>query len=596
MISIGALLLAFAVSVAATPVVIRVATGYGFVSRPKADRWNARAIPLMGGVALYLGVTSAVLSFAELGQEMVGVILGGTLIFVLGIIDDVLQIKPSSKFLGQILAACVVIYAGLKFDLIPNPFLNLFLTLLWLVGITNAFNLLDNMDGLSAGVAAISSLTTFVFSLIQGLPSISVLSLAVLGASLGFLLFNFNPARVFMGDCGSLFLGFTLACTTVLGSWEQASNLFGILAVPALALGVPIFDTLLVTVSRVLSGSAVSAGGRDHTSHRLVALGMSERKAVLSLYALCAALGCIAIFSILFNLVLSGLITMLSIVMLTVFGLYLGQKKVYRYGTEEGIRAKREQDASGFYTSFIKHKTRILEVTIDTGLIALAFLGAYVLRFDGAIPEELYGQITATLPALLAIKLSLFYYFGLYRIIWAYMDVYDLVTIGKAVASGSVVAVLALLGLTHFDGYSRVVFVLDGFFLLVLVAGSRTLFRLFREYFAGLPRRGRRLLIVGAGDAGEMILREIRNNPELPYQPVGFIDDDASKGGKRIHGLPVFGGREAIPGVARKEKVDEILIAIPSLTEAERIGIEALCEAAGKHYRVMQNLAKTVLG
>ncbi|HEV8374771.1 MAG TPA: hypothetical protein VGR38_00900 [Candidatus Polarisedimenticolia bacterium] len=596
MISIGALLLAFAVSVAATPVVIRVATGYGFVSRPKADRWNARAIPLMGGVALYLGVTSAVLSFAELGQEMVGVILGGTLIFVLGIIDDVLQIKPSSKFLGQILAACVVIYAGLKFDLIPNPFLNLFLTLLWLVGITNAFNLLDNMDGLSAGVAAISSLTTFVFSLIQGLPSISVLSLAVLGASLGFLLFNFNPARVFMGDCGSLFLGFTLACTTVLGSWEQASNLFGILAVPALALGVPIFDTLLVTVSRVLSGSAVSAGGRDHTSHRLVALGMSERKAVLSLYALCAALGCIAIFSILFNLVLSGLITMLSIVMLTVFGLYLGQKKVYRYGTEEGIRAKREQDASGFYTSFIKHKTRILEVTIDTGLIALAFLAAYVLRFDGAIPEELYGQITATLPALLAIKLSLFYYFGLYRIIWAYMDVYDLVTIGKAVASGSVVAVLALLGLTHFDGYSRVVFVLDGFFLLVLVAGSRTLFRLFREYFAGLPRRGRRLLIVGAGDAGEMILREIRNNPELPYQPVGFIDDDASKGGKRIHGLPVFGGREAIPGVARKEKVDEILIAIPSLTEAERIGIEALCEAAGKHYRVMQNLAKTVLG
>jgi UDP-GlcNAc:undecaprenyl-phosphate GlcNAc-1-phosphate transferase len=595
MISIGALLVAFAVSVAATPVVIRVATRNGFVSRPKADRWNARSIPLMGGVALYLGVTTGVLCFAEFSQEMIGVLLGGTLIFILGIIDDVLQIKPSSKFLGQILASCVVIYAGLKFDLIPNPFLNLFLTLLWLVGITNAFNLLDNMDGLSAGVAAISSLTTFIFSLIQGLPAISVLSLSVLGASLGFLVFNFNPARIFMGDCGSLFLGFTLGCTTILGSWEQASNLFGILAVPSLALGVPIFDTLLVTVSRILSGRAVSAGGRDHASHRLVALGMSEKKAVLSLYALCAALGCIAIFSILFNLVLSGLITVLSIVVLAVFGLYLGQKKVYRYGTEGG-RPKPGRDASGFYNSFIKHKIRILEVTIDIGLIALAFLGAYVLRFDGAIPEDLYGQVTATLPALLAIKLSLFYYFGLYRIIWAYMDVYDLVTIGKAVASGSVVTVLALLGLTHFDGYSRVVFVLDGFFLLVLVTGSRTLFRLFREYFAGLPRRGRRLLIVGAGDAGEIILREIRNNPELPYQPVGFIDDDASKGGKRIHGLPIFGGREAIPGVARKERVDEILIAIPSLTEAERLGIEAFCEAAGKNYRVMQNLAKTVLG
>ncbi|PYQ14555.1 MAG: hypothetical protein DMH00_01490 [Acidobacteria bacterium] len=593
MVSIGALLLAFALSVAATPLVIRLAARRGFVSKPKADRWNLRTTPLMGGIALYLGVILSVLFFADLSQEVIGVLLGGTVIFALGIIDDVLQIKPSSKFLGEILAACVVIYAGLKFDLIPNPFLNLFLTLLWVVGITNAFNLLDNMDGLCAGVAAISSLTTFIFSLIQGLPEISVLSLAVLGATLGFLIFNFNPARIFMGDSGSLFLGFTLACTTILGTWEQASNLFGILAIPALALGVPIFDTFLVTVSRILSRRPVSLGGRDHTFHRLVALGMSERKAVLSLYALCAALGCIAIFGILFNLVVSGLITMVSIIVLAVFGLYLGQEKVYRYGLEpKGVGAGK----AGLYSSFIRHKMRILEVAIDTCLISLAFVASYVLRFDGSIPPDFYGQIAATLPALIAVKLALFYYFGLYRILWSYMDMHDLVTIFKAVASGTVVTVLALVGLTHFDGYSRVVFVLDAFLLLVLVTGSRMLFRFFREYFAGLPRRGRRLLIVGAGDAGEMILREIRNNPELPYQPVGFIDDDLAKGGKRIHGLPVFGGREAIPGIARKEKVDEILIAIPSLSEPERHHIVALCEEAGKRYRVMQSLAKSVLG
>jgi UDP-GlcNAc:undecaprenyl-phosphate/decaprenyl-phosphate GlcNAc-1-phosphate transferase len=594
MTSVGALLLAFAISVAATPAVIRLATRHGYVAHPKADRWHSRPTALLGGIALYLAVTVSVLAFGQLDREMIGVLMGGTLIFILGLIDDILQIKPSSKFLGEILAACVVLYAGLGFDLIANPFLNISLTILWVVGITNAFNLLDNMDGLSAGVAAISCLTTFVFSLIQGLPEISVLSLAVLGASLGFLIFNFNPARVFMGDCGSLFLGFTLACTTILGSWEQASNLFGILAIPSLALGVPIFDTLLVTVSRLVSGRGVAVGGRDHTSHRLVGLGMTERKAVLSLYALCAFLGCIALFSVLFNLVIAGLVTVLSLIVLAVFGLYLGQKRVYRYADEESAPVR--VPSSGFYSSLIRHKARILEVGIDTCLIALALVGSYALRFGGMVPPDLYGQIAATLPALMAIKLILFHYFGLYRIIWSYMDMGDLGAIARAVFSGSVVSVLLLVALTRFDGYSRVVFVLDAFLLLVLVTGSRMLFRFFHEYFSGLPRRGQRLIIVGAGDAGEMILREIRNNPHLHYQPVGFIDDDSAKIGKRIHGLPVLGGRQTLRDMAAAGRVDEILIAIPSLTELERRRLVELCEETGKRCRVMQSLGKTVLG
>jgi len=141
-----------------------------------------------------------------------------------------------------------------------------------------------------------------------------------------------------------------------------------------------------------------------------------------------------------------------------------------------------------------------------------------------------------------------------------------------------------------------VVFVLDAFLLLVLVTGSRMLFRFFREYFAGLPRRGHRLIIFGAGDAGEMILREIRNNPDLPYQPIGFIDDDAGKTGKRIHGLPVLGGRETLRDFALKDRVDEILIAIPSLPDGERRRLVALCEETGKRFRVMQSLGKSVLG
>ncbi len=595
MVSVGALILAFALSAAATPVVIRLASRYGFVAKPKQDRWHSRPTPLLGGIALYLGISASVLAFGKMGRELGGVLIGGTLVFLLGLLDDILQIKPSSKLLGEILATCVVLYAGLGFDLIANPFLNLFLTLVWVVGITNAFNLLDNMDGLSAGVAAISAVTTFIFSLIQGLPEISVLSLAVLGGCLAFLIFNFNPARIFMGDCGSLFLGFTLACTTILGSWEQASNLFAILAVPSLALGVPIFDTLLVTVSRLISGRGIAVGGRDHTSHRLVALGMSERRAVLSLYALCALLGCVAIFSILFNLIISGLVTVLSLIVLAVFGLYLGQKRVYRYSADDGA-ANGNPAQDRFYSSLIRHKARILEIGIDTCLVGLAFVASYALRWGGTIPPELYGQIAATLPALIGIKLALFQYFGLYRIIWSYMDMGDLGSIFRAVLSGSVVSVLALVALTRFDGYSRAVFVLDAFLLLVLVCGSRMLFRFFHEYFAGLPHRGPRLVIVGAGDAGEMILREIRNNPDIPYQPVGFVDDDVAKRGKRIHGLPVLGGRDALRELAASGKVDEFLIAIPSLSEIEKRRLVALCEGTGKRFRVMQSLGKSVLG
>jgi len=399
-----------------------------------------------------------------------------------------------------------------------------------------------------------------------------------------------------MGDCGSLFLGFTLACTTILGSWEQATNLFAILAIPSLALGVPIFDTLLVTVSRLISGRGVAVGGRDHTSHRLVALGMSERKAVLSLYALCAFLGCVAMFSVFLNLVISGLVTVVSIIVLATFGLYLGQKQVYRYASYEGEAGADAPSNKGFYSRLIQHKARILEVGIDTCLIALAFVGSYALRFDGTVPPQLYGQIAATLPALIGIKLSLFYYFGIYRIIWSYMDMTDLGAIARAVLSGSVLSVLALVALTRFDGYSRVVFILDCFLLLVLTTGSRMLFRFFHEYFTSLPRRGNRLIIVGAGDAGEMILREIRNNPDLHYQPIGFIDDDASKVGKRIHGLPVLGGRQTLQDMAAAGRVDEILIAIPSLPELERRRLLQLCEETGKRYRVMQSLGKTVLG
>lgn len=282
---------ALILSIGTTPIAERVALRLGILDRPSQRKIHLQPIPLLGGAAIYLAFTLALLFGQRYNlPQMIGILLGATLVSFLGIWDDSLSLRPLLKLLGQVLAALILILSGVQVLLFPSPPLNYALTILWVVGITNALNLLDNMDGLSGGIAAVAAGFFFLMAAMSGQYLVASLAIALLGACLGFLRYNFNPARIFMGDTGSLFLGFVLAAVgiklrfdnTILVTWM----------IPVLVLGLPIFDTTLVTLSRLRRGlNPLTTSGRDHTSHRLVALGMSHRQAVLVLYAVSGLLG-----------------------------------------------------------------------------------------------------------------------------------------------------------------------------------------------------------------------------------------------------------------------------------------------------------------
>ena len=284
--------LSFAGTLVLTPVVRALARRRGVVARPKSDRWHKKPTALLGGGAIFTVVAAVNLALVPLTPQARVVLGAGALLFLVGLIDDFFNLKPYQKLSGQIMGAAVVVWCGLSLLWTGSPPVNMAITLFWLIGITNAVNLLDNMDGLAAGIAAIAS-TFLALNFLDNAQTAEALMLAVFGAALlGFLVYNSNPASIFMGDCGSMFIGFFLAGSALLNpTGGRSRSLLPVLAVPVLILFIPIFDTLLVTILRKLAGRSVARGGRDHTSHRLVALGLSERRAVWMLYALAAVSG-----------------------------------------------------------------------------------------------------------------------------------------------------------------------------------------------------------------------------------------------------------------------------------------------------------------
>jgi UDP-GlcNAc:undecaprenyl-phosphate GlcNAc-1-phosphate transferase len=287
--------LLFAVGV--TPLARRVAFRLGIIDQPSARKVHASPVPLLGGVAIYLSFLAALLLFSDAFyvNQVIGIILGATWVSLLGIWDDWQTLRPLVKLGGQFLGIAILIITGVQVEFLRNPALNILVTAAWMVGITNAVNFLDNMDGLSGGVAAIASGWFLVLSLMNGQILVAPFAAALLGASLGFLVYNFNPARIFMGDAGSLFLGFMLAAVGLKLRFPGQPDTVTWM-IPVLVLGVPVLDMTLVTISRLRRGvNPWTTAGKDHLSHRLVAMGMSHRQAVLTIYGICLLSGALAI-------------------------------------------------------------------------------------------------------------------------------------------------------------------------------------------------------------------------------------------------------------------------------------------------------------
>jgi UDP-GlcNAc:undecaprenyl-phosphate GlcNAc-1-phosphate transferase len=313
----GALI--FAVS--GTPIARKLGWQLGIIDQPSARKVHLKPVPRLGGLAIYAAFILALLIFEDRFHipQLISILIGATLVSFLGVWDDRWSLHPLLKLVGQIVAALILVCSGVQVQFLPHPFLNVAVTILWVVGITNALNLLDNMDGLSGGVGAVAAAFFLLLAAMNGQYLVGGLAAAIVGACLGFLIYNFNPATIFMGDTGSLFLGFILAALGIKLRFPDRPDIVTWM-VPVIVLGLPVLDTTLVVISRLGRGIPIYRGGKDHVSHRLVAMGLTKREAVLILYLVCGALGVLAIFitqaSVLEGYVIGGAIALIGLLAL----------------------------------------------------------------------------------------------------------------------------------------------------------------------------------------------------------------------------------------------------------------------------------------
>lgn len=297
---------AFIISFAATPIVKAFAQKVGAMDVPgEARRVHDHPIPRMGGLAIFIGFLLSVLLFADINRQMQGILLGCVIIVATGAVDDVVSLNAWVKLVLQIAAALVAVLHGVEIEILMNPIfwssseywvlggLSIPITILWIVGITNSVNLIDGLDGLAVGVSTISSLTMLIIALLVSDGAVAIVLAALVGACVGFMPYNLNPAKIFMGDTGSLLLGYVLATMSILGLFKFYAVVS--FAVPVLAIAVPLFDTVFAFVRRMLKGQSPFHPDRGHFHHRLIDMGLSQKQAVAVLYFISAILGLAAV-------------------------------------------------------------------------------------------------------------------------------------------------------------------------------------------------------------------------------------------------------------------------------------------------------------
>lgn len=312
-----------------TPAVRLMVIKLGVLKHPGERGVHQEPVPHLGGIALVIGVLGAIALLAPHTAAMTGIVWGGLLIALLGLVDDLRGLPAWAKFLGQVAVAIFATRHGITIQAITNPFGGLVgtgwaagpLTVFWLVAVMNTVNLIDGLDGLAAGLSGIAALTLLTVALRQGEPAVALLAAAVGGSAFAFLRYNFNPAKIFMGDTGSLFLGFLLGSVSVIGMLKDATAMA--MAVPILALGIPIFDTGFAIVRRLANHRPIGEADRGHLHHRLLDLGLSQRQAVLLLYGVSLFLGTLASS-------LAFVAPWETLVMGGVFGLLLASLLVHR--------------------------------------------------------------------------------------------------------------------------------------------------------------------------------------------------------------------------------------------------------------------------
>ena len=386
-----------------------------------------------------------------------------------------------------------------------------------------------------------------------------------------------------MGDAGSLFIGFVLACLTMTGNISTSGgessffHLLSIIVIPVLILFIPILDTGFVSLMRKLFRRPISQGGRDHSSHRLVAIGFSEKKAVVVLYGFSLASGLLALVINHLNIGTSVVLIVLYLLFILFFWIYLAKVKVY---SEKSII---EDHPSGRITPLlidITYRRRLFEVLLDLVLITVAYYSAYLLRFEG-VPGPNFDFFLKSLPIVIACQILFFFLFGVYRGVWEDTSIRDLISYGKAITAGTIAPMLLLLFLYRFYSFSRAVFVIYWGLMLMLISLTRLSFRLLEEGVRRGNQKGKPVLVYGAGLGGQMLVKEIETNKTHGMIIKGFLDDNRDIQRKRIRGYPVLGGCEDLEQILLKHPVKEIIISFKENSSDKKKETKRLLESFG---------------
>ena len=557
-------------SLITTPVVRALAFRFNICAFPAQDRWHSRQIPLLGGVAIATGLAAGVV-LTGADARLFPLFLYSGVMFALGVFDDVRAVKPLPKLYGQMAVAAVVLWLMPPIAVTGWAIFDRLLAFIWMVGVTNAFNLLDNMDGLAAGVAAIAAACYLTLLLPLNASALTVAIAAFSGAVLGFLFFNFPPASVFMGDSGSLLIGGFLATAGLGSTTGVQSRLMPAALFPVLILLVPILDTAFVTFTRSFSGRSALTGGRDHTSHRLVALGVSERTAVLSLYTLAAAGGALAV-------------ALRELPLGSVFGFVT----LYLLLLSAAVFVLAAQGPDLPAVADLAYRRRALEILVDLGVLTIAYYAAFRIRFFGTDASVFFPPFVQSIPLVVGSQVAALYWAGKYRLPWRAPLRHQLGLLGKALILGMILAVMIVLTLYRFEGFSRGVFAIDMLIAWLMLVGTRAATSGLQHYLRRQHTPSHSTLIYGAGGGGKLVLRELSQNRQLQLDPVGFLDDDPGKQRLRVDGIPVLGSSEDLETVAAKMSIAELIISVKRI-DSERIEeIRRRCAVLGIRVRRMR--------
>lgn len=599
------LLIAAGLSCGLTPLVRYGARRIGAVDQPGERKIHDAPIPRLGGVSIVVsGVLTGLLIWGlEYATDGIvrtdlrvwkPVCLGGAVVFLLGVWDDLRPVPVWLKFVLQGIAAGIAIWFGIVVEhvsllggsRIALGALALPLTFLWIMGITNAFNLIDGLDGLAAGLASIAAGAIAMLSLLRGEAQDTLLLCILLGSLLGFLPYNFNPATIFLGDSGSLVVGYVLSVVAITDSQKGATTLA--VMIPLLVFGLPIMDTVLSMVRRFVGGLRVLRASRAslteqirgakcmfeadqrHIHHRLLALGFSHRNAVLVLYALALGLSFCALLSVLAQYRNAG------IVLITIgLATYIGIRKL---GYEE-LTFLRTGTLLRWYDSLTFNRSFFLGF-LDMLLITAAYWGALMLCYDLPWGPELTIWHKGTFPLVLMVQLACLYALGLYRGVWRAVAICDLarivVVVPLAVALSYIVAMVSLppVGTLRF-------FLLDALLLSAFTGGVRSMYRVLDYLQQRENSTGEATLIYGAGRGGQLVLRELLQNSNLGLRPVGFLDDDPRLQGRVVQGLPVLGPITGLRSILEAQPISRLLVS-SSRIEPARLGqAMRICQERG---------------